>query len=202
MSFRKEKKFRLTFSDQKKMKNSLISLGMNSLFPSRNINSAYFDTDHLNMFTDSEEGILPRKKIRVRWYDNEKNLKKETKVSSIEGRYKLSEAFISNNFLKNFKSTLLDCDYGLIRPILMVSYSREYFLLNNLRITFDNNIKYRDLRSTLYRPLFDEECVVEIKTPDNISDDYIESFIKHSTSRFSKYSRGLLKTSKSNNIFT
>jgi len=84
----------------------------------------------------------------------------------------------------------------------MVSYSREYFLLNNLRITFDNNIKYRDLRSTLYRPLFDEECVVEIKTPDNISDDYIESFIKHSTSRFSKYSRGLLKTSKSNNIFT
>ena len=202
MSFRKEKKFRLTFSDQKKMKNSLISLGMNILFPSRNINSAYFDTDHLDMFTDSEEGILPRKKIRVRWYDNEKILKKETKVSSIEGRYKLSEIFISNNFLNNFKSTLLDCNYGLIRPILIVSYSREYFLLNNLRITFDNNINYRDLRSTIYKPLFDEECVVEIKTPKNISDDYIESIIKHSTSRFSKYSRGLLKTSKNNSIFT
>jgi len=103
LSFRKEKKFRLTFSDQKKMKNSLISLGMNSLFPSRNINSAYFDTDHLNMFTDSEEGILPRKKIRVRWYDNEKNLKKETKVSSIEGRYKYQKHLSLIIFLKTLK---------------------------------------------------------------------------------------------------
>ena len=99
MSFRKEKKFRLTLSDQKILKSSLLTLGMRELFPSRIINSTYFDTDHLDMYINSEEGILPRKKIRVRWYGTKKSLKKETKVSSIEGRYKLSEPFISKNFL-------------------------------------------------------------------------------------------------------
>ena len=195
MTFRKEKKFRLTLSDQKIMKNWLISLGKISLFPSRSISSAYFDTDNLEMFADSEEGILPRKKIRVRWYENKPSFKKETKVSSFEGRYKLSEEFLSHDFLSNFKSTILDCDYGLLRPIMIVSYSREYFLFKNLRITFDTNIRYRDLRSISCRALLDEECVMEIKTSDAVSDDYIEKIVPHSSSRFSKYSRGLLKLS-------
>ena len=193
MSFRKEKKFRLTLSDQKILKSSLLTLGMQELFPSRIINSTYFDTDHLDMYINSEEGILPRKKIRVRWYGTKKSLKKETKVSSIEGRYKLSEPFISKNFLSDFKSNILDCDYGLLKPSLMVSYSREYFLLENLRITFDTNIYYKDLRSVLYIPLPDQECVMEIKTSNNVSEDYIETIIKHPISRFSKYSRGMLK---------
>jgi len=193
VSFRKEKKFRLTLSDQKIMRSSLLTLGMRELFPSRNINSTYFDTDHLDMHINSEEGILPRKKIRIRWYGTEKSLKKETKVSSIEGRYKLSEPFISKNFLNDFKSNILDCDYGLLKPSLMISYSREYFLLDNLRITFDTNICYRDLRSVLCRPLPDQECVMEIKASNNVSEDYIETIIKYPISRFSKYSRGMLK---------
>ena len=193
MSFRKEKKFRLTASDIKVLKNLLLLSGMSNLFPARTINSAYFDTSDLNLFSDSEEGILPRKKIRVRWYDNKLSLKKETKISSVEGRYKLSKNFISPYFLKNFKSSLIDDNYGLLRPTLLVSYSREYFLLKGLRITFDTNIRYSDLRSNISKPVYDEECVMEIKTPSEISDDYIEKIIQHPTARFSKYARGMLR---------
>ena len=193
MSFRKEKKFRLTASDIKVLKNLLLLSGMSNLFPARTINSAYFDTSDLNLFSDSEEGILPRKKIRVRWYDNKLSLKKETKISSVEGRYKLSENFISPCFLKNFKSSLIDDNYGLLRPTLLVSYSREYFLLKGLRITFDTNIRYSNLRSNISKPVYDEECVMEIKTPSEISDDYIEKIIQHPTARFSKYARGMLR---------
>ena len=193
MSFRKEKKYRLTVSEIKDLKTSLLLSGMRNLFPARSINSAYFDTDHLNLFSDSEEGILPRKKIRVRWYDNKISLKKETKISSIEGRYKLSENFISPDFLKNFKSILIDDNYGLLKPTLLVSYSREYFLFKGLRITFDTNIRYSDLRTNISKPVYDEECVMEIKTSSEISDDYIEKIIQHPTARFSKYARGMLR---------
>jgi len=193
LSFRKEKKFRLTLSDQQKMKSSLFSSGMSKLFPNRTINSVYFDTNRLDMFFDSEEGILPRKKVRVRWYDEVNSLKKETKFSSLEGRYKVSEPYVSDNFLKNLNDNLLDCDYGLLKPILIVSYSREYFLLKNLRITFDSCIRYTDLNSFSDRSFSDEENVMEIKTSVYTDDDYIETIINHPTSRFSKYSRGLLK---------
>jgi hypothetical protein len=74
-----------------------------------------------------------------------------------------------------------------------VNYSREYFILNGLRITFDRNIKYRDLRSISNKTLIDEECVMEVKTPYSISDDYIEKIVQYPNARFSKYARGMLR---------
>ena len=41
-----------------------------NLYPSRNINSIYFDNELFQMFYDSEEGVVPRKKIRTRNYNN------------------------------------------------------------------------------------------------------------------------------------
>ena len=69
MTFRKEKKYRLTKYEFYKLKDILTSSGMKSLFEPRKVNSLYFDTPELAMFLDSEEGVLPRKKIRVRWYN-------------------------------------------------------------------------------------------------------------------------------------
>ncbi len=92
MSFRKEQKYRLTKSDMRLIKGQLIGRGMDVLFPRRSIHSLYFDSRELSAFRESEEGVLPRKKIRVRWYNSDSRFSKETKVSSIEGRYKYSEA--------------------------------------------------------------------------------------------------------------
>ena len=88
MSFRKEFKFRVTNNDLILIKKRLLSDTMSVLYPSRRVNSIYFDTKCLKMFTESEEGTLPRKKIRLRWYNDDENKSLEKKISALEGRYK------------------------------------------------------------------------------------------------------------------
>ena len=71
MSFRKEKKYRLSSYEASVLKVRLISSGMKRLYHDRKIVSIYFDTYDYKSFYDSEEGSLPRKKIRVRYYPGE-----------------------------------------------------------------------------------------------------------------------------------
>ena len=69
-------------------------------------------------------------------------------------------------------------------------------MYNNLRITFDTNITYKDLRGSFRNQFFDPETVMEIKTNNQQSEDFIESIINFPTARFSKYSRGILMMEK------
>lgn len=193
MSFRKEKKFRLLLNELNELKKILFNQGMTGLYPKRKINSCYYDTNNYAMYKDSEEGILPRKKIRTRWYDKIKDIKKETKISSIEGRYKITKDL---NKIKKFHQLLhtsfFDDLYGNIFPSLLTSYEREYFKIKGLRITFDKNIQYTYLRSSIKSKIDDKECVIEVKSPIDCSDDFIQKIIPVPISRFSKYSRGLV----------
>ena len=195
MSFRKENKFRLSISDYYKVINLLISQGMIKLYEKRVINSLYYDTSNLNMFYDSEEGVLPRKKIRIRWYNKQKKFKIEKKISSVEGRYKkiisLEGLKKENNYLKN---ELIDERYGLLKPSLKVSYERYYFSYNKLRLTFDSNIVYVNPRISPCSQFRDPERVFEVKTEIDVSDDFIKKLLPFTTSRFSKYSRGIVAT--------
>jgi hypothetical protein len=193
MSFRKEKKLRLTLSDAAQLKSLLRSRGMTDLYNPRQVQSVYFDTPSLSMFYESEEGILPRKKIRVRWYNNDLDAQLEHKVSSHEGRFKTTQPFTAALSESNLSSTkLYDSLYGTIVPTLKVSYSRRYFNYHRMRITFDFQIRYSYIKDGGKRDYLDPEVVVEIKVPMTCGDDYIERFFPMSTSRFSKYSRGML----------
>lgn len=193
MSFRKEDKFRLSYSDMVKIQDHLISLGMKELYPSRVINSCYFDNDSLTLFHESEEGVLPRKKIRIRWYDKVMSFTKEIKTSSIEGRFKSLKKTPKLKHLDDvLDSQYFDSSYGILKPSLLVSYERQYFSFKLLRITFDRNISYRYLKYSSDVITKDNETVMEVKTPIDCSDDYIKSIITQPTERFSKYSRGLL----------
>jgi len=194
MSFRKEKKFQISNSETIKIKKEFFIDGMKNLYPQRIINSLYFDTKDFRLFQDSEDGVLPRKKIRIRWYGNSKNYAKETKISSIEGRYKIKQTHIFTSSYEN--TTLFDQQYGILFPSLIVQYEREYYLFNKVRITFDRNITYNNLNH-ITKPMYIENmCVMEIKAPANFSEDYIEKIFQYPTSRFSKYCRGVLNTHK------
>ena len=193
MSFRKEKKIRVTVNEFFKLQSLLQQKGMKELFKPRVISSIYLDTVDMNMFHDSEEGVLPRKKVRIRWYNENKKFTLENKTSSIEGRFKVTSKLDSSLLVNEFKiKSRRDSQYGLIQPILKVSYERSYFMLNNMRITFDKNITYQYLRTENNRKYFEPERVVEIKIPISCSDDFVEKHIPYPTARFSKYSRGLL----------
>ena len=191
MSFRKEKKFKLTKYEFDLLKSNLFNRGMQPLYAQRTINSLYYDTAMLDCFYHSEEGILPRKKYRIRWYKLISESSIETKTSSIEGRFKTTDngSFIAQESLPK---TVFDRAYGALTPSLLVTYEREYFSLEGMRLTFDTSIKYVNYRHSQDVVWDDEERVMEIKVPENIADDFIESVIPYSTARFSKYCRGLL----------
>ena len=193
MSFRKEKKFKLSKYEFDLLKSSLLLKGMKSLYKKRKINSLYYDTKMLNMFKDSEEGLLPRKKIRIRWYDSISLANTEVKISSVEGRFKktATSGFLSQS---SMPKNLFDSDYGVLHPSLLVSYNREYFSLESMRLTFDSSIKYINYRQSQNIEYKDNQHVMEIKVSSYISDDYIESIIPWPTTRFSKYCRGLLNS--------
>ena len=95
------------------------------------------------MYEDSIEGLTPRKKIRVRNYPESDSdiFQFETKISSIEGRYKKKEK-ISKDYFQSIKERgYFDNKYGICKPIMSVLYEREY-LKNEIRITIDTNIIY------------------------------------------------------------
>ncbi len=193
MSFRKEKKYRLTFSELAILKQKLLKSGMTNLYPPRIVNSCYFDTPELKLFNESEEGILPRKKIRVRWYDKSIKFTKEVKISSLEGRFKYQKKNLKVQNLENLLNIkIFDNSYGELMPILNVSYKREYFLFKKLRVTFDENISYTFLKSISKPSYKDNECVMEVKAPINCNDNYIDNLIHYPTTRFSKYARGCI----------
>jgi len=195
MSFRKEKKFRLTWYDFESLKNELLLKGMTQLFAKREINSLYYDDENHSMYHDSEEGLLPRRKVRIRWYDDIKKASNEVKISSFEGRFKTSSLAHAESE-NSLPQSLFDPHYGVIIPSLLVSYMREYFTFESMRITFDSDIKYFNYRLAQNIQFLDKECVMEIKVGIDVPDDYIERLIPHSTSRFSKYSRGLLASNR------
>ena len=63
MSFRKEIKSTLNKSKLNNLLKWIKDKGGEILYPERLINSIYFDNTNLNMYHESVEGILPRKKL-------------------------------------------------------------------------------------------------------------------------------------------
>jgi len=187
MSFRIEKKLRLSQSELHSIKSFLTDQGMKSLYPDRCINSIYYDTSNFDLFHESEEGVLPRKKIRIRWYSNKNESKLEKKISSIEGRYKEVQSLKNSNL-----DFIFDRTYGYLTPSIMVTYKRSYFSYKDLRITLDQSIKYTNLRSNKHIENIEDECVMEVKAQSTLLEGYIYSALPFlRISRFSKYCRGV-----------
>ena len=129
---------------------------------------------------------MPRKKIRIREYPNTHDNKYylETKVSSIEGRYKTREIINEEKNSSLEKFGFLDKDYGTCLPKLYVSYEREYFLFKDVRVSIDRKISYTSY--TTKQSVNDLNTIVELKTSYNKNlDDLIKMFLQRI--RFSKY---------------
>ena len=195
--YRYEIKYPIPFSIKEKIKINLLKKGMKLLYPPRTVNSIYFDNLSYQSYCDSNEGILPRHKIRVRYYNkNKKKLFLEKKITDEFGRYKEIKIISDSEFDKFYKNGFFDEKYLILQKKLLVTYQREYFSFSDVRITIDSNIKYQNLNHKLHR-IFDEtECVVELKSSiKNISRDKITNILPSSDLRFSKYCKGIEKIS-------
>lgn len=195
MSFRHEEKLKVTQDKLSALLSWLFENGGTKLYNSRTVSSTYFDNDVMGLHKDSEEGSVPRKKIRVRSYSKDRhsidNSALEIKVSSIEGRYKT----IDHNFdlEKIMNIGYFDHDYGVCKPKVRVTYDRVYYSIHGVRLTIDRNIEYQLVnKNNLSAHRFKElEIAVEIKADNNVPLEYLLSKFPFERIRFSKYSRAI-----------
>ena len=187
MSFRIEEKLFFKSENIFEFRKFLSKESAKILYTKRVIKSLYFDNLKLDMYKDSIEGSVPRKKIRVRNYPNadDKNYYLETKISSVEGRFKTRKIITKDEFEDLKKRGILDNIYGTCLPNLYVTYEREYAKINDVRISIDKNISYENfLTNQVYN---DSNSIVELKTSilKNL-DELIKTF-PFQKIRFSKY---------------
>jgi|TARA_B110000483_G_C18178794_1_gene536106 hypothetical protein len=191
MSYRKEIKLRLNKSKIYNFKDLLSSRGAEILYPKRIVSSLYFDTNNKNCYNDSVEGVIPRKKIRIRSYPDEdiKIFLFEKKISSAEGRFKISKKISLTNANKIITLGHFDKMYGHLKPIMHIEYIREYYKYKNYRITIDSKINYRFYKKKFSKN--DQMSIIELKYNIKLDDDAIINSFSNKTTRFSKYSNGL-----------
>ena len=187
MSFRIEEKLFFKSENIFEFRKFLSKESAKTLYTKRVIKSLYFDNLKLDMYKDSIEGSVPRKKIRVRNYPNadDKNYYLETKISSVEGRFKTRKIITKDEFEDLKKRGILDNIYGTCLPNLYVTYERQYAKINDVRISIDKNISYENfLTNQVYN---DSNSIVELKTSIRKNlDDLIKTF-PFQKIRFSKY---------------
>tara|TARA_Y100000746_G_C15407955_1_gene409111 strand:- start:537 stop:1130 length:594 start_codon:yes stop_codon:yes gene_type:complete len=191
MSFRIEEKLLINSGQIFSFRKWLYEQGYSKLYSDRKVKSLYFDNLHNQMFIDSEEGVTPRKKIRVRTYPEgiDPNLYFEKKISSPEGRFKNKE-IINNEKFKKLKSIgFYDENYKSCHPKIFVEYVREYFDANDCRLTIDSGISYSEYNNPM-NCIKDIDAAIEIKAQFNISLDKLRNQFPFQRVRFSKYCRG------------
>ncbi len=187
MSFRIEEKLFFKPENLLQFREFLLKNSAKQLFQKRLINSLYFDNLKLEMYKDSIEGSVPRKKIRIRNYPNseDKNFYLEIKTSSVEGRFKKRKKINKEEFDYFKKNGILDSTYGTCLPNFFVSYEREYAKIKDVRISIDKKISYKNFTNAII--YYDNKSIVELKTSiDKNLDDLIRLF-PFQKIRFSKY---------------
>lgn len=195
MSFRKEEKLKIAPGQLLNLLDWVYENGGEILYAPRTVSSTYFDTDDWRMFCDSEEGCVPRKKIRIRSYTESmhtsENSALEIKTSSVEGRYKTTTQNCDVSRLMSMG--YFDTYYGICMPRVRVTYQRSYFSIHGIRLTIDQNLVYAMVvknRTSPYK-ISDPDIAVELKAEDSVGLEYLNSQFPFERVRFSKYSRAV-----------
>jgi len=192
MSFRIEKKLYTKKENLFDFRNFIKSKNFINQYNDRKVKSIYFDNNLLELYKDSIEGSNPRKKIRIRNYPEHKNnYLLEKKISSVEGRYKISkkisDKLCSDLLLKGIR----DKNYGFCKPIIEIIYNREYYKKENIRVTIDTDIYYKLYNKNISKK--ENQVIIEIKTDYQKDIDEIFKEIPVQEIRFSKYCNGIEK---------
>jgi hypothetical protein len=161
--FRHELKYRIDFVQFQTLRKKLSIVlkpdqhaGADGSYHIRNL---YFDDFRNTAFSEKEDGVLRRKKYRMRIYNgsdavikfelkakiNQYILKESAKLSREEAdKIIVGEtdflATSENSLLKEF---YFECRSNLYRPVVIVDYHRTAFVnpIGNVRITFDTELR-------------------------------------------------------------
>jgi len=195
MSFRLEEKLNISNKNKILFKKWLLENNAEKIYNDRIVSSIYLDTSNFDLYKSSIEGITPKKIIRLRGYDEYTRIKKlnklELKISSSEGKFKKTSDIKNTNSILKFG--LFDKDYGICKPKVIVSFTRSYFKVFEVRVTFDCNIKYIKYTNNVINSSFvkDKSFIAEIKTNNIEYIKYIYEKFPFNKLKFSKYCRAI-----------
>ena len=166
-------------------------------YKSRIINSIYFDDENFKNYFDSEEGTVPRKKIRFRFYGDAKKINFENKfVGKIEIKethqnFRLKKGLDTEAKNYYFLKKIINKTFNKkLNGVCMISYRRHYYENKDIRFTYDENIKCNNLKS-LNNYFFDRNVVeAKFKNPNILE---LNSIFGDKVARFSKYSMAISK---------
>ena len=201
MTFRIEEKLYINKNQLTSFKEYLLTRSAKKIYKARKIESLYFDNIKYEMFNDSIEGTVPRKKIRIRNYPNNEDSKLylEVKNSSMEGRFKTRKIIDKKKKLDYTNIGYLDNQYGICMPNYYVKYDREYLKKDDVIISIDTNLIYQDFRTKRF--FYDDKVIVELKTSiSKNQDDLMEDF-PFQRIRFSKYCYAVQSLNANHNTF-
>tara|TARA_B100000282_G_scaffold290403_1_gene261338 strand:- start:60 stop:650 length:591 start_codon:yes stop_codon:yes gene_type:complete len=181
-----EEKLVFPNSEKGKYLNKFFSDGFEYIFPSRQITSIYYENINFDIYKDSLEGVVPRKKIRIR--EKFDNLYLEEKIKLPDGKYKTSKK------INDIPNVIHDKSYGIVKKICKITYSRSYLSNGKIRLTLDSDLKFENL---INRYVFNmnNNIILEYKILDDFSssENYINSHKELNSFKFSKYEQAISK---------
>ena len=197
-----EKKFIFGNNESDYVKKILLVNNFQKLYPDRYISSIYIDTLNFDSAKDNINGVSERKKLRVRWYNDDFNNvyfeKKNKRNFFVWKNVKKLASNIDKNNLINKIQSLLSCPNEIIdsnynyNMILKINYKRNYFISSHgqIRATIDteiNTCSALNFNNVITLP----ETILEFKFPKN-SENYFRSFFSYRglnirSKKYSKY---------------
>jgi hypothetical protein len=218
IAFRHEYKYYINYFEYEVLRRRLRTILNNDKFSDKNgeyhIRSLYFDDIRNTALYEKQSGILSRKKYRIRIYNLSSDVIKLEKKERV-GQFIRKESetltkdeldcLINNEFhflkykdnSKLFMQFYLDLTINRYEPKVIVDYFREAYVcrLNNIRITFDKNLRTglysKDLLGNI--PTIDvieePKMILEVKYNSYLP-DYIRDILQISSNQryaISKY---------------
>jgi SPX domain protein involved in polyphosphate accumulation len=165
-NFRCERKFTTDKISAKAIESLLTSnhFFFREIFSKRTVNSMYLDTANLDLYRQHDQGVLARKKVRIRWYGSVfgqislpvLEIKSKKNIFGEKKQFPLTPIDFSRGFnLKSIGNLLQTSELpaairhtvSFLRPTLLSSYQRSYFLSadKRFRITVDDNLRFKNL---------------------------------------------------------
>lgn len=178
---RHEIKFPMSYEQYNCLEHRLYEIipNLKNPYPERVIHSVYYDDYVLNDYHNNVSGITPREKVRLRWYNDNRNAILELKYR--DGQLGLKKSVALNTTIekvinsgihsKNIADDLWSSWQRRDNQILYDCYSRKYFSLENgIRLTIDYDINFA---KTINQPMIPSPvyCVLEVKFDPENSDE-------------------------------
>ena len=207
-----EKKFVFGKYQDDLIEKLLLINNFSKIYPDREISSVYLDTLNFDSAKDNINGVNERKKIRIRWYNNDLEkvyLEEKNKRNFYVWKNILKMNISSNkdNLLNNLKKSFYkpsnpsssNYNYNFI---LKTNYKRNYWISNNkkIRATIDTEINAspaKDMNNVIELP----ETILEFKFSPS-SEIFFRDFLSQKglnirSKKYSKYIQSFIALEES-----